>query len=178
VLARKPLTLVASERQVRVLDGTVEVARHGRSYDRSQMIEDPTHLAALAADKRAASELRGRDRLRSVCPRATELLAEVARRGEPVSGHTSRLLKLLDRYGAAALDAAIAEAVARGAFSAQSVAHLCDQNRRARGLAPMLAPLPDDPRVRDLRVMPHALATYDELGRDDDDDEDQGASHD
>src|SRR5262249_6642773 len=33
-LVRKPLTLVASEREVRVLDGTVEVARHARSYER------------------------------------------------------------------------------------------------------------------------------------------------
>jgi hypothetical protein len=170
-LVRKPLTLVASERKVRLLDGTREIARHERSYDRGRVVEDAAHIAALAAEKRNAAELRGRDRLRSMCPRATELLAEIARRGDPVGGHTSRLLRLLDRYGVSALNAALSEAIARGAFSAQSIAHLCDQHRRARKLPPAIAPLPDDPRVRDLRVVPHALATYDELAHEDGEEE-------
>jgi hypothetical protein len=45
------------------------------------------------------------------------------------------------------------------------VAHLLDQQTRARGIAPpLVVPLPDDPRVRDLRVTPHALTGYDALG--------------
>jgi len=39
-----------------------------------------------------------------------------------------------------------------------------DQRARARhALPPLDTVLPDDPRVRDLRVTPHALARYDEL---------------
>ncbi len=53
-LVRRPLTLVASEHEVRLLDGTAEVARHVRSYDRGRRIEDDAHLAALVAEKRAA----------------------------------------------------------------------------------------------------------------------------
>lgn len=84
-----------------------------------------------------------------------------------MGGHTTRLLKLLDRYGAADLDAALAEALTRGAISAASVAHLLDQQARLRGQAPPLdVVLPDDPRVRDLRVEPHSLAPYDELSTD------------
>lgn len=45
-----------------------------------------------------------------------------------------------------------------------SVAHILDQRARARKALPALdAILPDDPRVRDLRVTPHALDRYDEL---------------
>jgi hypothetical protein len=33
-----PLTLVASDTDVRILDGAAEVARHHRSYDRQQVI--------------------------------------------------------------------------------------------------------------------------------------------
>src|SRR5207247_114363 len=69
-LVRRPLTLVASEHQVRLLDGATEVARHARSYDRGQRLEDDAHLAGLVAEKRRAHELRGRDRLRSACPQA------------------------------------------------------------------------------------------------------------
>ena len=94
-------------------------------------------------------------------------LEALALRGEPMGGHTSRLLKLLDRYGATDLDAALAEALARGAISAASVAHVLDQQARLRGQAPPLdVVLPDDPRVRELRVQPHALAPYDELSTD------------
>jgi hypothetical protein len=44
------------------------------------------------------------------------------------------------------------------------VGHLLDQRARARkSLPPLDAVLPDDPRVRDLRVTPHALDSYDAL---------------
>jgi hypothetical protein len=43
---------------------------------------------------------------------------------------------------------------------------LLDQRRRKAGTPPPLdAVLPDDPRVRDLRVTPHPLADYDVLAR-------------
>ena len=161
---KKSLTLVAEAHAVRVLDGDIELARHDRSYDRGRVIEAPEHIAALARDKRRAHELRGRDRLRSVCLHADALLDALALRGEHLGGQTSRLLQLLDRYGAVELDRAIAEALTRGAPSAASVAHLLDQRVRARhALPPLDTLLPDDPRIRDLRVTPHALARYDEL---------------
>ena len=163
-LVRRPLTLVASEDSVRIVDGQEVVARHARSYDRGKTIEDPSHIAELARDKRRAHDLRGRDLLRSVCKHADELLDALALRGEHIGGHTVRLTQLLRQAGAAELDRAIAEALARGATGAGSVAHILDQRARARKQLPALeATLPDDPRVRDLRVTPHALDRYDEL---------------
>jgi transposase len=162
---RRPLTLVATEDTVRLLDGTTELARHTRSYDRGQPVEDPAHVAALAAVKRAAHELRGRDRLRTTCPHAEAWLHALVSRGEPLATHTRRVGQLLDRYGAAELDAALGEALARGAVGAPAIAHLLDQRARRRGAPPPLTiVLPDDPRVRDLRLTPHALSPYDALG--------------
>jgi transposase len=163
-LVRRPLTLVASEHQVRVLDGPAEVARHARSYDRGRRVEDEAHLAALSAAKRHAHDLRGRDRLRHACPQAEAFLDALAVRGHPLASETMRLLRLLDQVGAPALEAALTEALARGAISAASVAHVLDQRRRARHQPPLLdLVLPADPRVRDLRVTPHALSAYDTL---------------
>jgi hypothetical protein len=163
-LVKRPLTLVAEEQTVRLLDGDTVVAQHARSYDRGKVVEDPTHVAELAREKRRAHDLRGRDLLRSVCKHADGLLDALALRGESLGGHTVRLTQLLERYGAAELDRAMAEALARGATGAASVAHLLDQRARARkALPPLDAVLPDDPRVRDLRVTPHALGRYDEL---------------
>jgi hypothetical protein len=74
------------------------------------------------------------------------------------------LLRLLDQVGPTALDAALTEALERGAISAASVAHVLDHRRRARRLPPPVdLVLPADPRVRDLRVTPHALSAYDTL---------------
>lgn len=161
---RRPLTLLADEDTVRLVDGTTELARHVRSYDHRQVVEDPAHIAELAAVKRAAHELRGRDRLRSLCPHAADFIDALAMRGHPLLGETRRLLDLADRFGAPALDAALAEALGRGAVSATAVAHVLDQQLRARRTPPPLAVvLPDDPRVRELHVTPHALAPYDAL---------------
>ncbi len=164
---RRVLTLVASETLVRILDGSAEVARHARSWDRGLTFEDPAHIAALAREKRRAHEFRGRDLLRSHCPHADDFLEALALRGEPMGGHTSRLLKLLERYETADLDAALDQALRCGAISAASVAHILDQQARSRGQAPPLdVVLPDDPRVRELRVEPHSLTPYDDLSTD------------
>jgi hypothetical protein len=54
----------------------------------------------------------------------------------------------------------------RNALSAESVAHIIEQARRAQGAPPPLeVVLPDDPRVRGLRISPHSLANYDVLTR-------------
>lgn len=161
---RKVVTLVASDTLIRIVDGSVEVARHARCWDRRQVVEDPAHLAALAREKRHAHELRGRDRLRHLLEHADAFFEGLALRGEPMVAHTSRLLKLVDRYGASEVDSALDEALSRGALSAASVAHILDQNARARQEPPPLdVVLPEDPRVRQLRVEPHCLSRYDDL---------------
>jgi transposase len=170
-LVKRPLTLCASEHEVRVLDGSVEVARHSRSYDRGQRIEHPTHLKALGEQKRGAREPRARDRLRAACPNAEVFLETIARRGDVVGHQTARLLKLLDQYGASELNVALADALTRGAVSADSVAHICDQRGRARKRKPPLLLVHDDPRVSELRVTPHQLSPYDALSTSTDEEE-------
>jgi len=163
-LVRKPLTVIASESTVRVLDGDIEAARHARCWGVGQQIEDEAHLAALLVDKRKSREHRGRNRLFAGCPAAQPFLAEVAKHSGHLGGTTSRLLRLLDQYGATELDSALVDAHRRSAFAAQSVAHVLDQRRRARG-----APVPIEPalpeRVRGIVVTQHSLERYDQLGR-------------
>ncbi|HET6582526.1 MAG TPA: IS21 family transposase [Nannocystaceae bacterium] len=169
---RQALTLIASETEVRVTDGVTELARHVRSYDAAVVVEDPAHLEKLTAAKRRALELRRRDRLRGACPSAAAFLDALAQRGEPIGTHAARLARLLDDHGGPAVEAALLEALGKGAISAASVAHLLDQRARARKAPPPIpVVLPDDPRVRDLRVTPHALADYDALAQETDDDD-------
>jgi hypothetical protein len=56
------------------------------------------------------------------------------------------------------------EAMARGALSVQSVAHILDQAQRKADEPPSIeVVLPLDPKVRDLHIEPHSLAAYDAL---------------
>jgi hypothetical protein len=120
--------------------------------------------------KRRARELRGRDRLRERCPTAESFLDAVSRHGGQLGVQTRRLLRLLDHYGATALDAAMLDCITRQAISASSVAHVLDQRARQQRMPPPLdVVLPDN--VHDVDVVPHDLAPYDDLGDDDDDQE-------
>jgi len=165
-LVRKPLTLVASDMHVRILDGDREIARHTRSWQRGRQIEAEVHLEGLAAEKRRAREHRGRHRLIATCASAAPFLEKVALHGGHLGGTTTRLLHLLAQYGASELEAALAETCRRGAFAAQSVAHVLEQRRRAKNVKASVPPvLPDDPRVRDLVVPARHLGAYDALAR-------------
>jgi transposase len=171
---RRTLTVVASPTQVRVLDGAAVIAAHPRSYDKGKQVEDPAHIAELTAQKHQARQHRGTDRLAQGAPNSRELLTRAAERGDNLGSITAALLRLLDRYGAAELEAAIAEALARDVPHPNAVRLALERRREQRDQPPPLPiALPADKRVRDLVVSPHKLDDYDQLQahRDDDDDD-------
>lgn len=169
----RPLTLVASETTVRVLDGVREIARHGRSYDRHRRVEDPAHVEALLLEKQRAHGSTPSARLTGAVPAAEALLEACFRRGESVASVTQKLLLLLDDYGAEELRAAVDEALARKTPRVGSIAFILAKRRRA---AQRKLSLPVDlsrrPDLKDLYVKPHSPETYDELSRRDGDDDD------
>ena len=63
--------------------------------------------------KREARRHRGTDRLAKAAPASPILLTRAAARGDNLGTITAALLRLLDRYGAAELQAAILDALAR-----------------------------------------------------------------
>jgi transposase len=159
---RRDLTVLASQTRVRVLDGTVLIADHARSYDKGAQVEDQAHLAALTERKAAARKSRGMDRLRAAVPRSHDLLSAAAEQGHNIGAITAMLLRLLDQWGATELDAAVDEALARGVPHPHAVRQSLERRRQERDLPPLVAvPLPDDPRVKELVVRPHDLGDYD-----------------
>lgn len=172
---RKPLTLIASESEVRITCDVEEgIARHQRSYDRGATVEDPKHIEALVDVKRRARDLRGRDRLAVLCPSSPPFLEQLALRDASLRHETALLNRLVDRYDASRVDAAIREALQREAISAASVAHILDLQQRNSGQPPVIEPVASqDPRVRDLRIQPHDLRLYDGLGKRKPDDEEE-----
>lgn len=174
-LVGKPLTVIADQQVVRVADGEHIVATHPRNHGKRQVIETAAHIDALVAQKERASELRGRDRLRALCPHAGELLEVLATRNEPVRQRTAKLNQLLTTYGAPALDDAIVSALQSGTPAVGSIAYLLDQERRRVGRpVPIVVEPSAYVRDKDVTVVPHDMHAYDALGREDV----QGASDD
>jgi transposase len=168
---RRPLTLLASVTTVRLIAGTDEIARHVRSYDTSQTMEQEAHVAGLVAATRQANPSSARDRLRLAVPAIAMLWDRLAARGESLRVHTARVLALLDDYGPQELTAAVTRALERDALGAGAIAHILETRRRQRGQKPPIPlALPDRPGVRDLDITPHRLESYDELTRSDPDD--------
>jgi transposase len=169
----KQLTLVASDTIVRILDGSFEIARHTRSWDRHQLVLDPAHQDAVLKTKRKAFHSTPGGRLEQMAPESRALLDLAFAQGESAGAQTAHLMKLLEQYGASALRRAIAEAVERGTPRASSVAFLLGRQPR---FTPIALDLSRHPQAQSVDVRPHDLGTYDELARtqnnikDDDDD--------
>jgi transposase len=170
----RQLTLLASDTSVRILDGSVEIARHVRSYDRHQPVLDPAHQEAVLKRKRKAFHSTPAGRLEQAVPESKTLLDQAFAQGESAGHQTAQLMKLLDQYGAAAFRRAIAEALQRNTPRACSVAFLL--RRQPRSPLPAVD-LSRHPQAQSLDVRPHDLETYDELARnknnDDDDSNDE-----
>jgi transposase len=162
------LTLAASDTEVRILDGTREIARHRRSYNRQQLVLDPAHQQALLRIKRKARESTRDGRLELAVPDSAVLLERAFADGESAAQQSAQLLDLLDRYGMRAMRRAVREALERNTPRASSVAFLLRQSNLA---TPMPLDLSRHPEAQNLDVRPHDLETYDELAHHRDDDE-------
>jgi len=161
---RRVLTVLADPHEVRIVDGAEVLARHRRSYDKGAQIEDAAHLQALVDDKHAARQHRATDRLAQAAPASQVLLVGAAERGANLGAITAALLRLLERFGAAALQAAILEALARDVPHPNAVRLALERRRGLRGDAPPVAlVLPAHVQARDAPVQPHALEPYDQL---------------
>jgi hypothetical protein len=158
----RTLTLAASDTEVRILDGTTELARHRRTYDRQQMVLDPKHQKALLKMKRKARESTRSSLLEVAVPESAQLLEKAFAEGESAAQQTTQLLELLERYGEKSLRGAVHEAIERNTPRASSVAFLLRQHHRT---APLPLDLSRHPQAQNLNVRTHDLETYDELAR-------------
>lgn len=166
----KQLVLLASESTIRILDGHQEIARHRRSYDRRQQILDPAHQEELLKEKRKALGATRGSRLSHTVPESEALLEAAFARGESAARQTTRLLQLLELYGAQELRAAISEALERNTPTASSVAFILNRRQRqARRRPPAPVDLSRRPDLAQVDVQPHSAEIYDELIAPDDD---------
>jgi transposase len=161
---QRTLTVLADPHQLRIVDGAQILACHRRSYDKGAQIEDPAHIQALADRKHAARQHRATNRLTQAAPASKDLLVRAAERGANLGAITVGLQRLLERYGATELQAAILEALARDVPHPNAVRLALERRREQRGDAPPTAiAMPAHVQARDVPLRPHDLETYDRL---------------
>lgn len=159
--AGQRVTVLAAPTVVRILDGTKEIARHTRCYDRGRQIEEVSHVQELVEHKRQAKEGRNMDRLLHAVPSSRDLFERIAERGGNLGGTTFKLLKLLDSFGAQELEAAVAEAVKAGTPGLGAIQQVLDQRRHAATLPPPVSlALPEKARNLTRPVKPPSLMDY------------------
>ena len=158
--ARETVTLVASDAEVRLLDGANLVAKHERSWGKHQVIEEPEHRRLLLEQKRAAQIPKTRDRLLTMVPRIAALYTRWVEEGRQVGLMTARTGKLLDLYGADVLVKAVDDLLARGLHDPGALALRCEEARRKAG-APIPVVLEFGAHVPERTVTPHDLGQYD-----------------
>ena len=168
---RRTLTLLADLQEVRIFDGTHLLASHARNYDKGSQVEKLAHVESLVAHKRAARRHRATNHLIAAAPASQSLLLRAAERGHNLGSITASLMQFLARYGAAELQAAITEALARNVPHPNAVRLALERRREQRHkLPPVSINLPERVRARDTPVRSHPLDTYDQLkdGNDED----------
>jgi transposase len=168
---RRPVVVYATLDEVRIVNTTTVIASHRRSYDKGEQIEKPEHVAELVAFKRAARHHRGLDRLHHACANTAAFFAAVAERQGNLGAATTGLLKLLDLYGASAVDAALGVALQAQAIHLAAVRQILEQRRYAQAQPPPIAVALSEPALRDLVVHPHELTTYDQIDTETGDDD-------
>src|SRR6516162_10496509 len=106
----------------------------------------------------------GADRLSHAAPASKTLLIRAAERGSNLGSINGALLRLLDRYGAAEMQAAIIEALDRNVPHPSAVRLALERRRHERQqLPPVAANLSDHVQARDVAVRPPRLELYDQL---------------
>jgi hypothetical protein len=121
---------------------------------------------SLVEQKHAARQHRGADRLSHAAPASKTLLIRAAERGNNLGAITGAMLRLLDRYSAVELQAAIIEALDRNVPHPSAVRLALERRRHDRQqLPPVAVNLPEHVQARDVPVRPPRLELYDQLKR-------------
>jgi hypothetical protein len=129
--ASRRLTVKAYPDRLCIYHQDTLVARHTRSFDRYQDIEDPDHPKALLLLRKSAREQRLLCQFLSLSNKAQYYYEGLAARRFNARAHVRKILALAEIYGGPATARALEDALTFNAFSSEYIAHLLDARSRA-----------------------------------------------
>jgi transposase len=128
--ASQRVTLKAYPDRVCIYHQDKLVARHLRSYDRHQDIEDPDHPKALLAQRRNAREQRLLVQFLSLSRHAQVYLEGIEQRRMNPRHHLRKIVALSEIHGVDAVDRAIQDGIAFAAYSCEYIANILEMRAR------------------------------------------------
>jgi transposase len=128
--ASQRVTLKAYPDRVCIYHQDKLVARHLRSYDRHQDIEDPDHPKALLAQRRNAREQRLLVQFLSLSRHAQVYLEGLEQRRMNPRHHLRKIVALSEIHGVDAVDRAIQDGIAFAAYSCEYIANILEMRAR------------------------------------------------
>jgi hypothetical protein len=156
------VTVLGEPTEIIILDAKgMEIARHVRSYDKGQQVEDLRHIKALVERKAAARQHSGANHLTAVAPSASAFLVKAAERHYVLSRVIKSLSHLLEQYGASELELGLCYALAKDVPHPNTVRLHLTQRRAEQGMAPSVPiPFSPDARLKHQVVRPPDLSCY------------------
>ncbi len=160
------LSLKTYPERICIYHGDKLIARHTRSYDRNEDIEDPDHPKVLIAQRKKARDQKIFMRFLGLCTKASDYYRELEKRRMNPRHHVQKIVALSEIYGVDPVARAMEDAFFFKAFSCEYVANLCEQ--RARHLPePGALHLTRRSDLLDLEVQQPDLSIYQKESRKD-----------
>ena len=128
--AGQAVTLKAYPDRVCLYQGETLIARHLRSWERHQDIEDPDHPKVLIAQRRHARDAQVTKRFFALSPLAVTYHAGLLERRGHAMAHVRKIVALADIHGDEAVVRAMRDALAFEAFSSEYIDHLIQARSR------------------------------------------------
>lgn len=157
--------VLISKNSLLVTDGDRNLAIHERCYDKGKTFEDPSHIELLREKKKMAQTSSTIGTLEYAVPQTKEFLNHLAKIGGNIGSAVISLHKFLAKYGPDALILAVKEAILAQTFHTGAVGFILNrQIAQKNESTPFPVTLPDNPKIKNIVVNPHALKNYDNLG--------------
>ncbi len=158
--AGQRLTLKAYADRVCIYEHDQLVARHARSMDRHQDIEDPEHARQLLAQRKSAREQRLLVQFLALSPRAQAYREGLEAKRVNARVHLRKILALAELHGTEAVSRALDDGLALQAFSAEYIANILAARRRI-GVEPAALQLTRRADLLELELPEPDLSVYD-----------------
>ena len=126
------LTVKAYPERVCIYHQDRLIARHVRSFDRHQDIEDPDHPKVLLEQRKSAREQRLLSQFLALSSKAPAYYEGLVARRFNARAHVRKIIALAEIYGTEACCRALDDALAFNAFSSEYIAHLLESRARTR----------------------------------------------
>jgi transposase len=128
--ANQPVLVKAYPERVCIYHQDRLIARHVRSFDRRQDIEDPDHPKALLEQRKNAREQRLLSQFLALSSQAPAYYEGLLARRFNARAHLRKILALVEIYGRQACCRAIEDALTFNAFSSEYILHLLESRAR------------------------------------------------